>query len=122
MRFFEQHDAHTDSIALFAMCRSARKSVLPYFVRLSIGEPLCYTLVVDSPRLRPYRAFHGSLYLLTGASRFQQTSLNFDDPTLKSLLKALPEAPAMAQRQCLQRCGLYKGDNKTYDSGDGDKR
>ena len=60
--------------------------------------------------------------LLTVSSCFLQASLNFDDPTLKSLLKALPEAPAKAQRQCLQRCGLYKDENKTYGSGDGDKR
>ena len=46
-----------------------------------------------------------------------QASLNFDDPTLEALLKALPEAPAMAQRQCLQRCGLDAGsddDNLSY--------
>ena len=49
--------------------------------------------------------------------------MNFDDPTLKSLLEALPEAPAMAQRQCLQRCGLYKDDDYKHNgSGDGDKR
>ena len=46
---------------------------------------------------------------------FSQASLNFDDPTLKALLKALPEAPAMAQRQCLQRCGLGDDDILSYD-------
>ena len=52
-----------------------------------------------------------------------QASLNFDDPTLKALLQALPEAPARAQRQCLQRCDLYKGDDgKKDESGDGDYR
>ena len=35
-----------------------------------------------------------------------QASLNFDNPTLKALLQALPEAPAQAQYLCLQRCGL----------------
>ena len=49
-----------------------------------------------------------------------QASLNFDDPTLKALLKALPEAPAMAQRKCLQRCGLYDGDDKKNDSASDD--
>ena len=44
-----------------------------------------------------------------------QASLNFDDPTLKALLQALPEAPAMAQRQCLQRCGLGDDDILSYD-------
>ena len=48
--------------------------------------------------------------------------MDFDDPTLKALLKALPEAPAKAQRQCLQRCGLYDGDDQKHDSGNGDKR
>lgn len=43
-----------------------------------------------------------------------QASLDFDDPTLKALLEALPEAPAMAQRQCLQRCGLVDDDNLSY--------
>lgn len=41
-----------------------------------------------------------------------QASLNFDDPTLKALLEALPEAPAAARRQCLQRCGLATDDDK----------
>lgn len=66
--------------------------------------------------------------LLTVFSRFLQASLNFDNPTLKSLLKALPESPpAMAQRQCLQRGGLYDGEDNDknlsydYDSYDGDK-
>ena len=35
-----------------------------------------------------------------------QASLNFNDPTLKKLLKALPEAPAMARSKCLKMCGL----------------
>ncbi|CAM9607934.1 unnamed protein product [Laminaria digitata] len=45
-----------------------------------------------------------------------QASLNLDDPTLKALLAALPMAPAMAQRQCLQRCGLTDDDDSlSYD-------
>ena len=67
------------------------------------------------------RFFHYVCVFLR-CDRLLQASLNFDDPTLKALLKALPEAPAKAQRQCLQRCGLYKDEDKTYDSGDGDKR
>ena len=48
---------------------------------------------------------------------FSQASLNFDDPTLKALLEALPEAPAMAQRKCLKACGLDKDDeSKKYSS------
>ena len=43
-----------------------------------------------------------------------QASLNFDDPTLKALLESLPEAPAMAQRKCLQRCGLGDDDELSY--------
>ena len=76
-------------------------------------------------------AFSPTLYIVCRLSllfsRCLQASLNFDDPTLKSLLKALPEAPAMAQRQCLQRCGLYDGDDGDlelsydYDSDGGDE-
>ena len=43
------------------------------------------------------------------------------DPTLKALLEALPEAPAMAQRLCLQRCALENDDGSfsyDYDSVD----
>ena len=40
------------------------------------------------------------------ANLLSQASLNFDDPTLEALLKALPEAPASARRQCLKACGL----------------
>ena len=53
-----------------------------------------------------------------------QASLNFDDPTLKALIEALPEAPARAQRMCLERCGLldddrkYDDDRKKYDDDD----
>eukprot|EP00904_Undaria_pinnatifida_P006369 jgi/Undpi1/2862/HiC_scaffold_14.g06239.m1 len=43
-----------------------------------------------------------------------QASLNIDDPTLKALLEVLPEAPAMARRQCLQRCGLLDDDSLSY--------
>eukprot|EP00904_Undaria_pinnatifida_P006373 jgi/Undpi1/2866/HiC_scaffold_14.g06243.m1 len=44
-----------------------------------------------------------------------QASLNVDDPTLKALLAALPEAPALGQRGCLQRCGLLDdGDDLSY--------
>ena len=43
-----------------------------------------------------------------------QASLNFDNPTLKALLEALPEAPAMAQRKCLQRCGLGDDGKLSY--------
>eukprot|EP00904_Undaria_pinnatifida_P006385 jgi/Undpi1/2877/HiC_scaffold_14.g06254.m1 len=52
-----------------------------------------------------------------------QASLNFDDPTLKNLIASLPEAPAMAQRMCLQRCGLVDdGDNNySYNYGHSDK-
>lgn len=59
---------------------------------------------------------------------FSQASLNFDDPTLKKLIASLPEAPAMAQRQCLERCGLLKDDKRpeydddSYDSDDEKKR
>ena len=45
-----------------------------------------------------------------------QASLNFDDPTLEALLKALPQAPAMARRQCLKMCGL----DDPEDGKDGD--
>lgn len=39
-----------------------------------------------------------------------QASLNIDDPTLKALIESLPEAPAMAQRQCLEMCALENDD------------
>eukprot|EP00903_Cladosiphon_okamuranus_P019871 g18264.t1 len=43
-----------------------------------------------------------------------QASLNFDDPDLAALLKALPEAPAAARRQCLKACGM-DDDNNNYE-------
>eukprot|EP00904_Undaria_pinnatifida_P006376 jgi/Undpi1/2869/HiC_scaffold_14.g06246.m1 len=59
-----------------------------------------------------------------------QASLNLDDPTLKALIASLPQAPALAQRECLQRCGLlddddtfsfdFDSDSGDYDSGGSD--
>eukprot|EP00904_Undaria_pinnatifida_P006374 jgi/Undpi1/2867/HiC_scaffold_14.g06244.m1 len=43
-----------------------------------------------------------------------QASLNVDDPTLKALISALPEAPAMARRICLERCGLIEEDDFSF--------
>ena len=43
-----------------------------------------------------------------------QASLNFEDPQIKALIAGLPQAPALARRECLARCGLNDDD----DSGD----
>lgn len=43
-----------------------------------------------------------------------QASLNVDDPTLNALISALPEAPAMARRICLERCGLIEEDDFSF--------
>ena len=56
-----------------------------------------------------------------------QASLNFDDPALEALLKALPEAPAMARRQCLKMCGMnepdeHKGGKSPRPHEDGGKK
>lgn len=45
-----------------------------------------------------------------------QASLNFDDPHIKALIAALPQAPATARRECLARCGMSNDD---YTSDDG---
>eukprot|EP00904_Undaria_pinnatifida_P006383 jgi/Undpi1/2875/HiC_scaffold_14.g06252.m1 len=52
-----------------------------------------------------------------------QASLNLDDAGLKKLMESLPEAPAMAQRMCLQRCGLLddEDDSYSYNHDGGDK-
>ena len=73
----------------------------------------------------PSRPLLSFLYILPAYSyhrNLSQASLNFDDPTLKALLEALPEAPAMAQRKCLKACGLYKDDDSKRDSSDDKKR
>eukprot|EP00904_Undaria_pinnatifida_P006375 jgi/Undpi1/2868/HiC_scaffold_14.g06245.m1 len=44
-----------------------------------------------------------------------QASLNFDDATLQALIASLPDAPALAQRRCRQRCGLLDDDNFSCD-------
>eukprot|EP00904_Undaria_pinnatifida_P006379 jgi/Undpi1/2871/HiC_scaffold_14.g06248.m1 len=51
-----------------------------------------------------------------------QASLNFDDPTLKNLIASLPEAPALAQRGCLKRCGLLDDDKAAEKSDSSDRR
>ena len=52
-------------------------------------------------RLPPFRRPR-----IVETSVLPQASLNFDDPTLKALLEALPEAPAMARSKCLKMCDL----------------
>ena len=61
----------------------------------------------------PFRSL--CLLALATVALLLQASLNFDDPTLKALIASLPEAPALAQRGCLQRCGLLDDDDFSYD-------
>ena len=60
------------------------------------------------------RVLHYCIPLTSAVPWSVQASLNIDDPTLKALLEVLPEAPAMARRQCLQRCGLLDDDSLSY--------
>ncbi|CAM9923374.1 unnamed protein product [Ectocarpus sp. 6 AP-2014] len=47
-----------------------------------------------------------------------QASLNFEDPALQKLIESLPDAPAEARGQCLERCGLADGgDGFSYSYG-----
>lgn len=50
------------------------------------------------PTLQPAPRFH-PIFL-------SQASLNFEDPELKALIADLPETPAKARHECLERCGL----------------
>ncbi|CAM9923033.1 unnamed protein product [Ectocarpus sp. 6 AP-2014] len=45
-----------------------------------------------------------------------QASLNVEEPALQKLIESLPDAPAAARQQCLQRCGMAEpGNDFSYD-------
>ncbi|CAB1104740.1 unnamed protein product [Ectocarpus sp. CCAP 1310/34] len=55
-----------------------------------------------------------------------QASVNFEEPVLQNLIESLPDAPAAARQQCLQRCRMAEPGNHfsydyTYDVDSGDE-